>query len=134
MRVKRRAAGFTLIEVMVALAVVAVTLPALLFTLFQQIDGTEYLRDRTIASWVASNKLTELRLMMAKEQTLSLSEASGEAEMANRTWYWWLRRESTEIPNFYRIEIRVAATEADEDRPLQTLTAFVSPEQPVATQ
>ena len=112
----------------------AVTLPALLFTLFQQIDGTEYLRDRTIASWVASNKLTELRLMMAKEQTLSLSEASGEAEMANRTWYWWLRRESTEIPNFYRIEIRVAATEADEDRPLQTLTAFVSPEQPVATQ
>ncbi len=115
MRVNRRAAGFTLIEVMVALAVVAVTLPALLFTLFQQIDGTEYLRDRTIASWVASNKLTELRLMMAKEQTLSLSEASGEAEMANRTWYWWLRRESTEIPNFYRIEIRVAATEADED-------------------
>ncbi len=134
MGVNTKAKGFTLIEVMVALAVVAVALPALLFTLFQQIDGTEYLRDRTIASWVASNKLTELRLMVAKEQTLSLSEASGEADMANRTWHWWLRREATEIPNFYRIEIRVAVTEADKDRPLQTLIAFLSPERPLATQ
>lgn len=41
--------GFTLIEVMVALTVVAVTLPALLFLLSQQIDGTAYLRDRSVA-------------------------------------------------------------------------------------
>ena len=41
--------GFTLIEVMVALTVVAVTLPALLFLLSQQVDGTAYLRDRSIA-------------------------------------------------------------------------------------
>lgn len=130
MRGSRVARGFTLIEVMVALAVVAVALPALLFTLFQQIDGTEYLRDRTMASWVASNKLTELRLIVAKEQTLSLSEASGEVDMARRTWYWWLRSEATQVPNFYRIEIRVASDEAGQDRPLQTLVAFISPEQP----
>lgn len=130
MRGSRVARGFTLIEVMVALAVVAVALPALLFTLFQQIDGTEYLRDRTMASWVASNKLTELRLIVAKEQTLSLSEASGEVDMASRTWYWWLRSEATQVPNFYRIEIRVASDEAGQDRPLQTLVAFISPEQP----
>ena len=41
---------------------------------------------------------------------------------------------ATEIPNFYRIEIRVAVTEADKDRPLQTLIAFLSPERPLATQ
>ena len=46
--------GFTLIEVMVALTVVAVTLPALLFLLSQQIDGTAYLRDRSVAQWVAA--------------------------------------------------------------------------------
>lgn len=131
MRLSSARHGFTLIEVMVALAVVAVALPALLFTLFQQIDGTEYLRDRTMANWVASNKLTELRLIVAKEQILSLTEASGEADMANRTWYWWMRSQATQVPNFYRIEIRVAADQADEDRPLQTLVAFIAPEQPL---
>ena len=48
--------GFTLIEVMVALTVVAVTLPALLFLLSQQIDGTAYLRDRSVAQWVAADR------------------------------------------------------------------------------
>ena len=47
--------GFTLIEVMIALTVVAVTLPALLFMLSQQTDGTAYLRDRSVAQWVAAD-------------------------------------------------------------------------------
>ena len=53
-----QARGFTLVEVMVAMAIVAVALPALLFSLYQQLDGTEYLRDRTLASLVAANKLS----------------------------------------------------------------------------
>ena len=57
-RIKRQAlTGFTLVEVMVALAVVALAVPALLFTLYQQLEGTEYLRDRSMASWVAANRL-----------------------------------------------------------------------------
>jgi len=62
---RSRANGFTLIEVMVAMAVVAVALPALLFALIQQVDGTGYLRERTLASWVAANKLSELQLIVA---------------------------------------------------------------------
>jgi type II secretion system protein I len=60
----RRSAGFTLVEVMVALAIVALALPALLLTLDQQIDGTAYLRDRSLAQIVASNRLTEVRLAL----------------------------------------------------------------------
>ena len=56
--------GFTLVEVMVALAVVAVALPALLVTLSQQLDGLRYLEDRTHAQWVAANRLAELRLVL----------------------------------------------------------------------
>lgn len=49
--------AFTLVEVMVALAVVSVAVPALLLTLSQQLDGTRYLQDRVQAQWVAANRL-----------------------------------------------------------------------------
>lgn len=130
----RRGKGFTLVEVMVALAVVAIALPSLLFVLFQQIDGTEYLRDRSIAQWVASNKLSELRLIVARDRTLSLREAAGDVEQAGRTWYWWMESQGTEIPRFYRVEIRVSDREDGDDNPLQTLVAFITPEQDHVTQ
>ena len=60
--------GFTLVEVMVALTVVAVTLPALLFLLSQQVDGTAYLRDRSVAQWVAADRVAEVRLTVAKQR------------------------------------------------------------------
>ena len=70
MPLNRLERGFTLIEVMVALAVVAVALPALLMTLSQQLDSVRYLEDRSHAQWVAANRLAELRL--ARRQTRSI--------------------------------------------------------------
>ena len=57
-----RARGFSLIEVLVAVAIVALALPALLLNTMQQMDGTAYLREKIIASWVASNALTEIQI------------------------------------------------------------------------
>ena len=57
-----RVRGFTLVEVMVALAVVAIALPALMISLYQQVDSTGYLRDKSLAHMVAANKLSELRI------------------------------------------------------------------------
>lgn len=130
----RKSRGFTLVEVMVALAVVAVALPALLFTLYQQIDGTEYLRERSMAQWVASNKLSELRLLVARDRTLSVREAAGESEQAGRTWYWWIDIQGTEIPRFYRVEIRVSDRRDGDANPLQTLVAFITPERDLVSQ
>ena len=80
--------GFTLVEVMVALAIVAIAVPALLLALFQQLDGTEHLRDRSIASWVATDRLSELRLVVAKQGALPEGELLGETRLAERDWYW----------------------------------------------
>ena len=118
--------GFTLVEVMVALAVVAVALPALLMSLYQQVDSTAYLRDRSLASLVAANKLAELRLLSRARQSLLKGCDSGVEELGERDWYWWIESTPTEVEQFYRLEIRVAAGEDDEQQPLHTLVAFLS--------
>ena len=118
--------GFTLVEVMVALAIVAIAVPALLFALFQQLDGTEYLRDRSIASWIATDRMSELRLVVAKQGAVPKSELLGETRLAERDWYWWIEQQATEIPGFIRVDVKVSL-EAERTQPLHTLTAFVTP-------
>ena len=58
--------GFTLVEVMVALAVVAVSLPALLLTLSQQLDGLRHLEDRTQAQWSRVSFVMKLSFLTGK--------------------------------------------------------------------
>ena len=120
--------GFTLIEVMVALAVVAIALPALLFLLFQQLDGAEYLRQRSVASWIAEDKLGELRLIVARQGALPEGEITGETEVLDQDWSWWIDQEGTEVPGFIRVEINVARGIDQDPAPLHTLVAFLAPE------
>ena len=118
--------GFTLVEVMVALAVVAVALPALMFSLHQQIDGTAYLRDKSLAHMVATNKLTEVRIMARAREQLLKGKDSGTSELADRQWDWQLNSTETELPNFYRVEIKVSAPESPDGSALYTLVGFLS--------
>ena len=118
--------GFTLVEVMVALAVVAIALPALLMSLYQQVDSTAYLRDKSQAQLVAANKLTEIRLLSRARQSVLKGRASGVASMGEREWHWWVESQPTEVARFYRLEIRVAAGEDQREQPLHTLVAFLS--------
>ena len=113
MRVSHRTTGFTLVEVMVALAVVAVALPALLFALSQQVDGTAYLRDKSLAQMVASNKLTEIRILVEATRRLPEGGDHGVEILAQREWFWWLESTDTVLEDFKRIEILITAM----DRP-----------------
>ena len=121
-----RSRGFTLVEVMVALAIVAVAVPALLLALFQQLDGTEYLRNRSMASWVATDRMNELRLVVAKQGAIPEGELLGEARLAERDWYWWIEWQTTERPGFIRVDVKVSMEE-DRIQALHTLTAFIAP-------
>lgn len=121
-----RAKGFTLVEVMVALAVVAIALPALLMSLYQQVDSTAYLRDKSMAYMVAANQLAALRIVSSANQSLGPGKDAGVEQMADRDWYWWLDKQPTAVARFLRVEITVARTEELREQALYTLVAFVS--------
>ena len=118
-----RARGFTLVEVMVALAIVAITLPALLVALYQQVDDAAYLRDKTQAEMVALNKLAEMRLVVASTRNVQAGKDSGDTQYADRDWYWWADTTATESGKVFRVEIRVALDEKRREQPLYMLTA-----------
>ncbi|MBE9539129.1 MAG: type II secretion system minor pseudopilin GspI [Proteobacteria bacterium] len=123
---RKHSRGFTLVEVMVALAVVAIALPALMFSLHQQIDGTLYLRDKSIAHIVAANKLAEVRIMAKAKEQLLKGKDGGTTTLADRDWDWQLNSAETELPNFYRVEINVSAVGVEPGAPLYTLVGFLS--------
>jgi general secretion pathway protein I len=125
-KASRATRGFTLVEVMVALAIVAIAVPALLFTLDQQIDGTAYLRDRSLAQLVASNRLAELRLALRGGQGRLQGALSGREELAGRDWFWRVQTIATEVPGLSRVEIRVRDGEREETPALYTLVAFLA--------
>ena len=122
---RERDGGFTLVEVMVALAIVALALPALLFALQQQVDATGYLRDKSMAHAVAANKLSEVRILALARGDLLKGRESGVVTMGERDWYWWMESKVTEVPLFYRLQVDVALGEEDADSPLYSLVAFL---------
>jgi len=124
----RSVAGFTLVEVMVALAIVAIALPALLFTLYQQIDTTGYLRDKSLAQLVAVNKMTEFRLVTLARRELSTGRETGSATVADREWFWVVESTPTEVPEFFRVAVSVGLEEpsANLESALYSLVAYFS--------
>jgi general secretion pathway protein I len=112
--------GFTLLEVMVALAVLAIGLGAVITAAGQSAGNIRYLRDRTVAGWVAENKLNELLLAQAWPE---LSNIRGTAAMAGREWRWETRVSNTPDPDIRRLEVVVSAAEQD-GTPLAQIAAF----------
>lgn len=80
--------GFTLVEVLVALLVLALAMTALQMRIGQYLDDAAYLRDKTIALWVAQDQLTLLQLAARLGQARPEATQTGSVNMAGRTWYW----------------------------------------------
>ncbi len=117
--------GFTLLEVMVALLVLAVALGGTLKVVENAASNSSRLSDKTFANWVAMNKLEELRIM--KEWPRVGSEATGSNEMAGRNWDWVQKTIKTEDDNLKRIEISVWAEKTKKNNdPFVTLVGFLA--------
>ncbi len=98
------ALGFTLVEVMVALVIVALGVGALLTTLTSAADNAVYFRDKSFAQWIALNRLSETRLQVSKP---AVGETDGEVEFANQRWRWQQTVSDQGMAGILRIEVRV---------------------------
>ena len=112
----RRAAGFTLIEVLVALAIVAVTLGAGIKAAGALADNAERLTDASLAPWCADNQLTDLRLAQA---SLSVGDSDFACQMLGRNYHGKLVVRPTLNPDFRRLDTQMFT---ESGQPILTIT------------
>ena len=108
----KRRGGFTLIEIMVALAIITIALGAIIENTSSSTQNATYLRDKTVASWVAMNQIA---LMRAKKTWGSTSTRKGTVQMAGVEWLWKMKIIKTEEKDIRRLNVEVYAADNDQN-------------------
>jgi general secretion pathway protein I len=117
-----RDAGFTLLEVLVALLVVAIAVAALGRVGAQALDAQAESEARTLALWVADNAIAELRL----EGSVAADRRAGSSRMGDRDWYWEALIQPAPGADMLRVDVLVYA-DALRDSPVISHTGFLPP-------
>jgi len=120
---KNKNAGFTLLEVMVALFVVAIALGGAIKVMGNAAQNSSRLSNKTFAQWVALNQITKLKITKAWPK---YDEMKGEAEMASRKWKWVQKTIKTEDENVKRIEVSVKLVNDSDSNPFATVVGFLA--------
>lgn len=147
MRRFRQQRGFTLVETMVALAIVAIALPAMVTLVTTQLDSAGAIRERTYAYWIAQNELTRFQLLQREKLKRQLpnfnfpEKDSGVREMLGLKWQWYMETENIDglpVQGFKRVTVYVNLvgraetsisslnTSRKPESSLASLTGFVS--------
>ena len=122
--ISSRQAGFTLLEIMVALAIFAAVSGALIRNASQAISQTNIIQQKTLAFWIAENHLNQMRAAPHQEDSFpGIGSERYSVTMANREWEVVMDVEATENPDMRRIIISVF-TEDDLDNNLIELVGF----------
>ena len=114
--------GFTLVEILVSLAILSIILGALIQTAGTNASNAALLRDRAVAEWVASNRLAELQLVPSFPETGS---RTGDEEIFGNRWYWKTIVQKVEDEDLRRVDVEVRRVE-DDNNPIVTVAGFVS--------
>lgn len=116
--------GFTLLEVMVALAIIGIAMAAAITTVSTSVYNAAGLQERTFAHWVAMNKMTELQI---KKEFPAFRTTTGSTILAEHEWYWTqevIKGDPAVDKLIREVQIQVRTNEEDEF-PLITLIGFV---------
>jgi general secretion pathway protein I len=116
-----RICGFTLIEVLAALVIVALGMLGVIEAVTQTARNGTYLREKTLAHWIALNVITEKRL---QQEPPPVTESSGDVEFAGQRWRWTMQVTQTQVASLRRMDVSVRAAEAPDSSALDTVTGF----------
>ncbi|MFI4963127.1 MAG: GspI family T2SS minor pseudopilin variant LspI [Legionellales bacterium] len=105
-RIKNKGSGFTLVEVLLALAVIAIALTALLKATSQNIDNTNRIKEKSISHWIAMQGVTMIQLNLV--QVSQSQESTQLTKMLGQSWYWRAKISSTAIKTIQQLTISVS--------------------------
>jgi general secretion pathway protein I len=128
-RDRPRSRGFTLLEVLVALAIFAIVAAVVLTAAGRSVNNAGRLEALTLAGWIADNRLTELQL---QQPAPSIGREDLKLEFGGRQWQTLSEVETSGTPGLLRIQVWVAAADSRrdnggsiEERAVTSLTGFV---------
>ena len=126
MQFNRDVCGFTLFESLLALAIVTLAILAVHTQLNRFVVSAVVTEEKTLASWIASNKLTELSVAPTWPE---IGTSDDEVEFAQRNWDLEIEISETQVENLRRADVRVYLAD-DPDRLIHTLSALIEPPPP----
>jgi len=119
---KNKQKGFTLLEVMVALLVVAVSLGGAVKVIGNAASNATRMNNKAFANWVALNQIAKLRI---GNEWPKFGEQKGDSEMAGRKWAWSQKSIKTDDDNIRRIEMSVWSEDDKKSAPFVTVVGFL---------
>lgn len=133
MKKARYSRGFTLLEVLVALGVLALALSAITQSIGSSTSNIGHLKNKTYAHWVAMNVIA---LLQARQEFPPVGTQNGSEEMGGHEWFWRytvaeapmsvpVDGQEIQISNVRRVDIEVRA-DKDDTRPVETMMTFIS--------
>jgi len=126
----KSSSGFTLVEILVALTIIAIAMGALIKSTGSHTASASYLKQKTIAHYVAMNEIKKLHI---QNEFPAIGTEKKSTDMAGQTWYWKREIEETGLQNPYtgkpakimrQVDITVYSDE-DYEKSLTKLNGFI---------
>jgi general secretion pathway protein I len=120
---KQKQVGLTLIEVLIALAIMSIAMTAIIKATSQNIRSTAYLQNKTMALWVGKQIMNEVRLgllILPKS-----SETKEKTLLLEREWTWQAKRSETPNKRIDKIEVEVYENDKEDTASLISLESYV---------
>lgn len=117
-----RQRGFTLLEILVAMAVLAIALAAVVGSASSHVNNLNKLYERTLAEWVAMNQVTAWQL---RSEWPPAGTREGDIAMAKRDWHWRITVSNTDDASIRRLDVEVVGNNDNDAPPLSHLIAYL---------
>ena len=119
--------GFTLLEAMVALIIVALGMMAVNSMLNVYTATAIDTEQKTLASWIATNKLTELSVAPTWP---AIGDSNDEVDFAGQKWRCDIKVQETAVKNLHRVDVSVSLTSDPKKRVVRKVSALIEPPAP----